>query len=132
MVGVVVVTHGDLGAALLRSATGLVGALPALATVACSSGQPASEVREAVHGAADSVDGGDGVLFLVDLAGSTPCNACVAECATRTGDLLSGVNLPMLLKLASADRAAGPAALATELESTAQRSIRRGGGLGKA
>jgi PTS system mannose-specific IIA component len=131
MVGVVVVTHGDLGAALVRSASGLVGALSGVTAVACSSGQPAAEVRRAIHAAADSVDAGGGVLFLVDLAGSTPCNACVAECAARSGDLLCGVNLPMLLKLASSDRGAGPAALATELERTARRSIRRGGELGK-
>ena len=132
MVGVVVITHGDLGEALLRSAGALVGTLPAVGAVAVASGQSAAEVRKTVSAAADAVDAGDGVLFLVDLAGSTPCNACVAECAARRAELLCGVNLPMLLKLASSDRATDPAVLAADLERTAQRSIRRGGELGKA
>lgn len=132
MVGVVVITHGDLGEALLRSASGLVGPLAAVRAAGFGSGQPAAEVRSSVRAAADAVDDGEGVLFLVDLAGSTPCNACVAECATRSAEVLCGVNLPMLLKLASSDRTAGPAALASELERTAQRSILRGAELHKA
>jgi len=132
MVGVVLITHGDLGEALLRSASALVGPLPCIRAVAAASGQPAATVQDAVRQAADALDTGDGVLFLVDLAGSTPCNACAAECTRRRADLLCGVNLPMLLKLASADRGTDPATLASELERTAQRSIRRAAELGKA
>lgn len=132
MVGVVVVTHGDLGNALLRSADGFVGALPAMRVVEVRSGQGAAEVQRAICAAAEEVDSGSGVLFLVDLAGSTPSNACASECAHRRADLLCGVNLPMLLKLSSVDRNTDPSTLATELERTAQRSIRRRSELGKA
>ena len=132
MVGVVLITHGDLGEALLRSAAVLVGPLPAVRAVSAASGQPAATVQDAVRLAAEALDSGDGVLFLVDLAGSTPCNACALECTRRRAELLCGVNLPMLLKLASADRGTDPATLAAELERTAQRSIRRGADLGKA
>jgi PTS system mannose-specific IIA component len=132
MVGVVLITHGDLGEALLRSAVDLVGPLQGVRAVTVSSGAPAAAVRQAVRLAADALDTGDGVLFLVDLAGSTPCNACAQECARRRAELLCGVNLPMLLKLASVDRGGDPAALAAALENTALRSIRRGAELGKA
>jgi mannose PTS system EIIA component len=132
MVGVVLITHGDTGEALLRSAAALVGALPGVRALAAASGQSASALGDAVRAAADGVDSGQGVLFLVDLAGSTPCNVCLLECARRRADLVCGVNLPMLLKLASSDRDADPAALAMDLERSALRSIRRAAELGKA
>jgi len=63
------------------------------------------------------------VLFLVDLVGSTPAQLCCSRCDGRSGHVVTGVNLPMLLKLATADRATGPERLGGVLVATGTKSI---------
>lgn len=124
MVGVVVVTHGTTGEALLAAAARLAGPLPATRTVAANHSDTPETIAERIAWAAEQVDSGAGMLFLVDLAGSTPSNLCLAE-ATHRGNsvVLGGVNLPILLKLATTNRHAAPLALARDLEATGERSI---------
>ena len=64
----------------------------------------------------------DEMLFLTDLEGSTPYNLCCKKCG-GTSVVLSGMNLPMLMKLATANRALGALTLAEELRATGLKSI---------
>ncbi len=102
MVGVVVATHGLLGEALLATAQEIVGALPLATTVPWSNADAPDILRRRLATRIDQVEDGDGVLVLCDLFGGSPANLALALTAEKHIEVLCGVNLPMLLKLASA------------------------------
>ncbi len=101
MVGLVVATHGRLGDELVATAEQIVGKLPRVATCSIQPGTSPQEIREQVERAIDSVEGGEGVIVLADLFGGTPCNQSLTLSRTHQLEVLTGVNLPMLLKAAS-------------------------------
>jgi mannose PTS system EIIA component len=124
-VGVVLVTHGKVGEEMVRAVEKIVGSFSGVATVAFKQGEPPESLSTRVEKAARSVDAGGGVLFLTDLHGATPSNVCTSLLGlVQAGETLCGLNLPMLLKLATADRSTGPHALAEALQETGRRSIR--------
>ena len=84
-------------------------------------------VRRVSH-ACDEVDAGTGVLILVDVHGSSEFQACLANIdGSRPMEIVCGVNLPMLIKLATVDRhALGPGAMADVVKEVGKRSIRLG------
>lgn len=123
---VVIVTHGKAGADMLDAARRFLGMdLPEVATV----GVEPEDDRRAVDGKIGDAVAGLGlltcedVLFLVDLVGSTPAQLCCSRCDGKSGHVVTGVNLPMLLKLATADREHGPQQLGGELVVTGTKSI---------
>jgi len=126
--GIVVVTHGEAGVDMVEAAERMVGKLIDVCTVAVSTGEPRADVERRIEEVVSTLTADD-LLFLVDLEGSTPFNLCCKKCG-GTSVVLTGVNLPMLFKLATADRAAGAVALAEELRATGLKSIhiRPGGG----
>ena len=127
MVGVVVVTHGEHGTDILRSATALVGPIASTVAISIPTSEGREQVDRRIDEAAREVDHGAGVLFLVDLHGSTPANVCIGKMTQgHNVEVLGGVNLAMLLKLATGDRGHGAVALADLLKQTALRSIRLG------
>jgi PTS system mannose-specific IIA component len=128
IVGLVVVTHGNAAQALLDAVAGILGALPSAEGVCISMEERIDGIRERVGQACENVDGGAGVLLLVDLQGSSPYQACMAMLdGTRPAEVLSGVNLPMLMKLATIDRTqVGPVEMASLLREVGRRSIRTG------
>jgi len=99
MIGVVVAAHGRLAEELLRTAESVVGPLPAVRTVNVQASDP--EVRPKIQEAIRSVDGGEGVLLLTDLLGGSPTQLCLSFLNERKVEVVTGVNLPMLLKLAT-------------------------------
>jgi len=127
-VGVVVVTHETYGEAFLAAARSIVGDLPAVAAVSVSQHMPLSDVVAEVSAAFERVDEGAGALMLVDLHGSTPFQACMAMLdGSRPAEVLCGVNLPMLMKLATVNRRElRPTELAEALREVGRRSIRLG------
>jgi PTS system mannose-specific IIA component len=128
MVGLVVVTHGEAAQSLLDAEAGILGPLPAAAAVAVTMEETFDDTLDRVSRACDQVDGGAGVLILVDLQGSSPYQACMAMLdGTRPAEVVCGVNLPMLLKLATIDRRElRPAEMAQLLRDVGRRSIRLG------
>lgn len=127
-VGVVVVTHGDAATEMLAAARSIVGELRGTIAVGLPVGTEMQEILTRLAQACDAVDEGAGVLLLVDIHGSTPFNAAMALLdGTRPAEVLCGVNLPMLIKLATTDRRGKlPETLAEELRDVARRSIRLG------
>ena len=117
---VVVVTHGGAAQCMVDAAERMVGPLDVEA-VMVEVGEPRAAM-EAKLEAAVALRDTDEVLFLIDLEGSTPFNACCQKCQGRSV-ILSGMNLPMLFKLATADRNRGALVLAEELKATGARSI---------
>lgn len=100
MVGLVVATHGRLGEEILRTAEGIVGALPMARALSVSSGRPVEEARAELAEAIRAVDQGEGALVLTDMFGGTPANLALTFLDGRV-EVLTGVNLPMVLKFAA-------------------------------
>jgi PTS system mannose-specific IIA component len=132
---VLIVTHGASGGAMLDAARALAaaggGTAPGddFASLAIDVGEARDSARTRLLEAIDRLDGGDGVVIAVDLHGSTPHNLAsevARDVAARGGRVavVSGVNLPMIVKLASVDRDRAPDELARVGVETAQRSIR--------
>jgi mannose/fructose-specific phosphotransferase system component IIA len=119
-VGVVVVTHGEAAVDMVDAVERMVGKLD-VATMAVRIGEPRAETESRLEQVVEKLHTPD-VLFLVDLEGSTPFNLCCRKCGGASV-VLSGMNLPMLFKLATADRQHGAMALAEELRATALKSI---------
>jgi len=87
---------------LLKAAEAIVGHLEGVKAISIGAGGDPDRMRSQVVGAVRDVDQGDGVLVLCDMFGGTPSNVCLsAECEAAV-EVVTGVNLPMVVKLASA------------------------------
>jgi mannose PTS system EIIA component len=106
-VGVVVVTHGQLAAELLNAAEMIVGDLPQFAAVSIGWHEDVDQAREAIGQAIERVRAKvaapelpGGVLVLTDMFGGTPANLGVTFLETDKVEVITGLNLAMLMKLA--------------------------------
>ncbi len=98
MVGLVVAAHGHLANELVHTAEQIVGTLSAIESVSIEPGASPEEIREKLRTAVRRTDDGSGVIVLADLFGGTPCNQSLMLCNTCQLEVITGVNLPMLLK----------------------------------
>ena len=122
MTAVIVVTHGYSGAEMVRAAEQKVGhPLSGVATIGVGGDEPVAEVKVRLEQAVRSLSVDD-VVFLVDLGGSTPFNLCCGNSRGQSA-VVSGVNMPMLFKLSTADRSHGARQLAEELAASGKKSI---------
>jgi len=121
MIGVIISTHGKLAQELIRTAEGVVGPLPQTQALEVAMGGDArAELRRAVI----AVNQGGGVVLLTDLLGGSTTNICLSLLAEENVEVVTGVNLPMLLKLNPLRaRVANAAELARELAAVGQKSI---------
>jgi PTS system mannose-specific IIA component len=122
MIGVVVATHGKLAQEMIRTAEAVVGALELVLPVSVVGTSP--DMRGDLKAAIQRVDRGEGVLLLTDLLGGSPTNLCVSLLKEGKLEVVTGVNLAMLLKLSSL-RASGRgiSEIAREIAEAGQRSI---------
>ena len=97
MIGIVVVSHGQVAGELVNAARNIVGDVPAIAAVSIAWGDDMNAAREKIGRAVSEV-GGDGVLILTDMFGGTPTNVSLPFLSPRV-EIVTGVNLPMLIKL---------------------------------
>jgi PTS system mannose-specific IIA component len=101
VIGVVVVTHGQLATELLNAAEAIVGDLPRFAAVSIGWHDDADDAREEIRQAIARVQGGSGVLLLTDMFGGTPTNMGLSFVEPDRVEVVTGVNLPMLIKLSN-------------------------------
>ena len=101
MIGILVVTHGGLADELVRAAGEIAGESEALASVGLGWSEPGEAARDRIGEAIAGVDRGAGVLILTDMFGGTPSNLAISIMEHARIEVLAGVNLPMLVKLAS-------------------------------
>ena len=100
MIGIVVVAHGEMADGLLDAARMIVGPQEGLLGLGLQEGDAVEGLLERVEQAVAQVDTGDGALLLVDLFGASPFNACARlAMARKNAEVVSGVNLPMLLEV---------------------------------
>ncbi len=100
MIGIVVVTHGLLGQEIVKTAEFIVGSLDACASVSIDGVRGPDSLRNSIGEAVKSVNRGRGVLVLTDMFGGTPSNLSLSFLEEGRIEVLTGVNLPMLLKAA--------------------------------
>ena len=101
MVGVVIVTHYRLGDEFLQALRLIVPDAPAFAAVSIEPKQSIEEMREAIAQGLRAADDGDGVLVLTDMFGGTPSNMSLSFHDEHRVEVVTGMNLPMLIKLAT-------------------------------
>lgn len=98
MIGLVIVTHGRLGVELLKTAEFILGSLEACATVSIDANGSPEMMRQEVEEAIKAVNRGKGVLVLTDMFGGTPSNVSLSFLAAGQVEVLTGANLPMIIK----------------------------------
>ena len=125
-IGVIVVTHGQLGHELVEAARVILSAEGELPLRALSIGwnDPMDEARAQVSEALDEAQLGSGVLILTDMFGGTPTNLCLSFLAEDEVEIITGVNLPMVVKCMNL---AGCQAEGLSLRQVAERVAAKGG-----
>jgi PTS system mannose-specific IIA component len=117
MIGMVLVTHGRLAQELVAALEHVVGAQPNIASVSIGPEDDMEQRRRDILESAQKVDDGSGVVVLTDMFGGTPSNLAISIMDKANIEVIAGVNLPMLIKLASVrttEKLAGAVASAQE------------------
>ena len=99
LVGVVIVTNGNLAVELLSCLEHIVGRQDGIVAVSIEPDHDRKRKQEEICHALDDVDCGKGVVVVTDIYGSSPANLSLNACQSRDFTVLSGVNVPMLIKL---------------------------------
>jgi PTS system mannose-specific IIA component len=124
VIGVVVVTHGQLATELLNATEMIVGDLPQFAAVSIGWHDEVNDARGDIARAIERVRGEEGVLLLTDMFGGTPSNLGLTFLETDRIEVITGVNLPMLIKLASLQSSQNLLAVAREVRDDGRAAIR--------
>ncbi|MEM7730337.1 MAG: PTS sugar transporter subunit IIA [Pseudomonadota bacterium] len=123
MIGLVIVTHGELAVELKRATEHVVGPQDAIETICIGPDDDIERRRDDIRKAVDSVDGGRGVILLTDMFGGTPSNLSISMLREDKVEVLAGVNLPMLIKLAEARQSATLSEAAQKAKDAGRRYI---------
>ncbi len=101
MIGMVLVTHGRLATEFRAALEHVVGPQKQVETVTIGPEDDMEQRRRDIIAAVEQVDSGDGVVVLTDMFGGTPSNLAISVMEGNRVDVVAGINLPMLIKLAS-------------------------------
>ena len=101
MIGLVLVTHGGLAVELIRAMEHVVGPQENTAAVCIGPDDDLEHRRADIQKAVSSVETGEGVIILTDMFGGTPSNLAISIMEAKSIEVIAGVNLPILVKLAS-------------------------------
>ena len=102
MIGLVLVTHGRLAEEFLAALEHIVGPQEQTAAVCIGPDDDMEQRRSDILKEVEAVDSGDGVAVLTDMFGGTPSNLAISIMEPAKVEVLAGINLPMLIKLAAA------------------------------
>lgn len=127
MIGKLIVSHGRLAEELLAAARAITGEVPGFRALALEWAEGSEEATERIGREIEALDDGHGVLILTDMFGDTPCNAALSHCRPGRVELVSGVNLPMVVRLAwASDELTDVQELADWIIGKGRASIRAG------
>lgn len=106
MIGLVLVTHGRLAEEFKAALEHVVGPQEQIETISIGPDDDMEQRRQDILSAVEAANSGDGVVLLTDMFGGTPSNLAISVMDSKAVEVVAGVNLPMLIKLASvrADR----------------------------
>jgi PTS system mannose-specific IIA component len=122
-IGVVIVTHYRLGDEFLQALRLIVPEAPEFHSVAIEPTQTVDEMRSKISAALKAADRGEGVLVLTDMFGGTPSNISLSFLDEQHVEVVTGLNLPMLIKLATFAEEKSLEDLATFIKKYGQRNI---------
>ena len=122
-IGVVIVTHYRLGEEFLQALRLIVPEAPEWQSVSVEPTQTVEEMRSAISAALKSADRGQGVLVLTDMFGGTPSNISLSFLDEHKVEVVTGLNLPMLIKLATLGEQHSLDELATFIKDYGKRNI---------
>ncbi len=123
MVGFVIVTHAEVGRELCACVEGILGPQQNLRAVSIDSTKTAEAARAEIDATIEKVDDGDGVVILADMFGGTPSNISLSFLDRPGVEVMTGVNLPMLIKGLSSREGTAPSELCGQLEAYGKRGI---------
>lgn len=123
MVGGVLVTHGTIGESLLAGLSCIGGDCRQLATVSIEPGEENEVILEQIKECLQKVDSGDGVLIFTDMFGGTPSNLSYSLFKANKVEVVTGVNLPMLLKFFNYRETGNLKELAVKVKKAGQSAI---------
>jgi PTS system mannose-specific IIA component len=123
MIGVVVVTHGQLATELVHAAETIVGDQPNFTAVSIGWHEDVQDAREAIAAAIERVRQPGGVVLATDMFGGTPSNLGITFLEQDKVEIVTGVNLPMLIKAASMKDAASLTEVARTLREHGKNAI---------
>lgn len=123
MIGLVIVTHGELAIELKRATEHVVGPQDAIIPICIGPDDDIERRRDDIRKAVEDVDSGKGVILLTDMFGGTPSNLAISMLREDKIEVLAGVNLPMLIKLAEARNSTTLAEAAQKAKDAGQRYI---------
>ena len=130
MIGIVIVTHCQLGEALIEAAEFIIGERPgSLESVSIDLSENAEKLRNKISKGIKKVEGQEGVLILTDMFGGTPSNLSYSFLEEGRIEVLSGVNLPVLIQAANMREKMKLDQLASDLESFGKKSISLASGI---
>ena len=101
MIGMVIVTHGRLAAEFVAALEHVVGPQRDIAAICIGPEDDMEQRRQDILNAVKTVDSGEGVVLLTDMFGGTPSNLAISVMDRPKIEVIAGINLPMLIKLAS-------------------------------
>jgi mannose PTS system EIIA component len=99
MIGLLIVTHCNLGKELLNAAEFIVGKIEGVDTIAITETSGTDLLRKKIEARVGALDKGDGVLILTDMFGGTPSNLSLSFLKEGKIEVLTGVNLPMMIAI---------------------------------
>ncbi len=124
MIGVIVATHGEFGLGLLSTLRMILGETEAMMAIELLSQDSMESFQSKLEKAIEAVDPkGTGALILVDMLGGTPFNVALRLAQTRKLQVVTGVNLPMLIKVASDRNETDLDRFIPEIQNTTRESI---------
>ena len=130
MIGIVIVTHNRLADALIESAEFIIGERSeAIASVSIDLNQSAESLRKKIADGIKKVDKKDGIIILTDMFGGTPSNLSYSFLDEGRIEVLSGVNLPILVQAINSREKTDLAELGTNLEKFGKKSISLASGI---
>ena len=128
-IGGVVVSHGQVANELLAAAEAVVGNLSHITAVSIGWHDDVELAKDEIRRAIKKVSSGSGVLLLTDMFGGTPTNISAMFIKENEVEIVTGVNLPMIIKLASQNKETSLTEMAKEVEEQGKQSIYRTGAL---
>jgi len=123
MVGILIVSHGRLSEALIASVEFFIGNLKRIRGVSIWPKDKEKEVRDRIQKEIKEVDEGDGVVILTDILGGTPTNLSLSFLKDEKVEVVTGVNVPMLLTLSSCRKGRSLKEIGRLAKKSGQRSI---------
>lgn len=123
MIGIVIVTHSALADEFLMATQQIVGTVEGIEPISIDPSDPIEEVEKRIKKGIKKVDAGKGVLILTDMFGGTPSNISLSFQEKGKVEIVTGVNLPMLIKLSTLREEQMLDELASFIKSYGQKNI---------